>query len=525
MARVLHGIEKGIRLYQENGNELIDILSGTAAPDGLLDQSDAPIGSLYVRSGTGQLYQKIANAGNSSDYQLNGATAATIGTWRPESLLLVTNEVQGAGTRDMVASPFTDDEGTAVPIGDFVVDKYIISDADGTPALFRISAVVGDDVTFVAAASALVANDTFVAKHYLPDSPAAQESEAIVNFNGTIMIKLSDVNWNMADGINMASGYAQTNGTITSADTVNSAIEKLDGNQIDLTTLSGVAQGSTSLGTFTGATIPDSSTVKAALQSLETAQEEIDQNVNDLITLSGVAENATDLGTFTGATIADSSTVKAALQSLETAHEEVDQNVNDLITLSGVAENATDLGTFTGDIIPDTSTNKAALQSLETELVDTRGNADDLITLSGVAENATSFGTFTGVSFADSQDSKQLFQRIEVLFEQMRGVQSTGITTAVTVDSVPHASVKACKWLVESFEEATPANRIAQEVFALNDGTNVDDTVYSKLKLGANFDLTLSVDISGADMRLRAASTSAGVTVTARRIEVVKSVL
>lgn len=48
---------------------------------------------------------------------------------------------------------------------------------------------------------------------------------------------------------------------------------------------------------------------------------EIDQNVDDLIALSGVAENATTLGTFTGATIPDSSTIKAALQSLETKAE------------------------------------------------------------------------------------------------------------------------------------------------------------------------------------------------------------
>jgi hypothetical protein len=477
MARVLHGIEKGVRLFAENGNELIDILSGTAAPDGLGDQSSAPIGSLYVRSGTGELYQKIANAGNSSDYQLNGATSATIGTWRPESLVLVTNAVQGAGTRDMVASPFSDDEGSAVPIGDYVVGKYIISGANGTPVLLEITNVAGNNVTYAVASSPLVSNDTFVAKHYLPDSPAAQEGEAIVNFNGTVMIKISDVNWNFADGINMAAGYAAQNGSISSADTVNSAIEKLDGNQQDLISLSGVAQGSTSLGTFTGATIPDSQTIKQALQALETAHEEVDQNVNDLITLSGVTENSVDLGTFTGATIPDSSTIKAALQALETAHEEVDQNVNDLITLSGVAE------------------------------------------------NATSFGTFTGSSLADNQTSKQLFQRIEVLLEQMRGVQATGITAATTVDSVPHATVKACKWLVEAFEEATPANRKAFEIFALNNGTLVDDTAYSLLKVGANFNLTLSVDISGADMRLRAASSSAGVTVTARRIEVVKSVL
>jgi hypothetical protein len=43
----------------------------------------------------------------------------------------------------------------------------------------------------------------------------------------------------------------------------------------NLISLSGVAAGSTNLGTFTGTTIPDSSTIKAALQSLETAVESI----------------------------------------------------------------------------------------------------------------------------------------------------------------------------------------------------------------------------------------------------------
>lgn len=171
------------------------------------------------------------------------------------------------------------------------------------------------------------------------------------------------------------------------------------------------------------------------------------------------------------------------------------------------------------------SGNVAANDSVETAISKLDGVNDAQDSSLGLAQGATNFGTFTGVSLADSQSAKQLFQRIETLLEQLRGVQATGITTAATVDSVPHASVKSVKWLVEVFEEATPANRQAMEVFALNDGTNVDNTVYSKLKLGANFNLTISVDISGADMRLRAASTTAGVTVTARRIEVVKSVL
>lgn len=95
---------------------------------------------------------------------------------------------------------------------------------------------------------------------------------------------------------------------------------------------------------------------------------EIDVNVDDLITLSGVAENTTNLGTFTGVTIGDNKTVKAALQDLETAHEEVDANVNDVITLTGVAENSVNLGSFAGTTISNNPTIKQALQDLETSI-------------------------------------------------------------------------------------------------------------------------------------------------------------
>lgn len=108
------------------------------------------------------------------------------------------------------------------------------------------------------------------------------------------------------------------------------AHEEVDQNVNDLITLSGVAENSTNLGSFTGSTIADSSTIKSALQSLETAVEgkadgsiisEIDANVDDLITLSGVAENSTNLGSFTGTTIPDNQTIKQALQALETEVE------------------------------------------------------------------------------------------------------------------------------------------------------------------------------------------------------------
>ncbi|OQB05787.1 MAG: hypothetical protein BWY19_00812 [bacterium ADurb.Bin212] len=234
MSRVLHAIEKGLRIYQENSALFIDILTGTAAPDGLLDQSAASIGSLYVREGTGELYQKILNNGNSGDWQLNSPTSSSVvGNWRPESLIAVTNEVQGAGTRDMVVTPFTDDNGTPLPVSAFVVNKHVITDADGTPVLLRISAVSGDDVTFVAAASPLVADDTFYTKNYLPDADGF-ENGAIVVYDGTIINKIADVDWNFATGISLSSGYAANNSgaVISNADSVESAIAKLDGRSV-----------------------------------------------------------------------------------------------------------------------------------------------------------------------------------------------------------------------------------------------------------------------------------------------------
>ena len=149
-------------------------------------------------------------------------------------------------------------------------------------------------------------------------------------------------------------------------------------------TLTGVAKDVTNLGTFTGSTITDNQTVKAALQLLETkveaVQTDVDGNESDadtaiaanethidnLATLSGVAKDETSLATFTGSTISDSRTVKQALQELETSLEEVDANANDITTAVGVAEQATHMGAFSGSTISANGTAKEALQELET---------------------------------------------------------------------------------------------------------------------------------------------------------------
>jgi hypothetical protein len=70
-------------------------------------------------------------------------------------------------------------------------------------------------------------------------------------------------------------------------------------------------------------------------------------SVDDLITLSGVAEGSANLGSFTGTTITDDQTVKQALQELETAVEGKQASITTVLTLTASTSAPTvSAGTF-----------------------------------------------------------------------------------------------------------------------------------------------------------------------------------
>jgi len=225
---------------------------------------------------------------------------------------------------------------------------------------------------------------------------------------------------NKLSALSAVSGSLTSDSLVYIADTQDSG-SSYASKKITVANLLSDVASTTDLGTFSGTTIDNNLSIKAAIQALETALESestarasaisglvdgapglldtlnelaaainddenfvttitnlIDANethIDNVATLTGVAKDSANLGTFTGSTIADSATLKAALQALETALElkaatsvvtEIDGNVDDLISLSGVAENASGLGTFTGSTISDASTIKDALQDLET---------------------------------------------------------------------------------------------------------------------------------------------------------------
>ena len=213
----------------------------------------------------------------------------------------------------------------------------------------------------------------------------------------------------------------------------------------DFATLAGVGTSDTNLSTFTGTTISDNGSIKAGMQELETAVEtkldasahtQASLSVDHLITLSGVADSADDLGTFTGSTITDSSTIKTALQELETAVENAEEstqigvntdNINDINSTVGTSAGDTNIGTFTGSTISDNGTVKAGMQELETSLetkaptssIPTQAtlSVDHLITLSGVAEGSDHLGTFSGSTIADNGTVKAGIQSLETAVE------------------------------------------------------------------------------------------------------------
>ena len=193
------------------------------------------------------------------------------------------------------------------------------SDADAADAALsgRLDVLEADPTTATAVAAVQADVDQNEA-----DADAAialkLDASAVSAFGGTLIDDADAATARTTLGVDAAGTDNSTDVTIAAGrDYVTLSGQELTLGAVDLTTdVTGalpVANGGT------GAT--DVAGAKAAL------------DVDHLITLSGVAAAADDLGTFTGATINDNVTVKAALQALETAQEatqaDVDQNESD----------------------------------------------------------------------------------------------------------------------------------------------------------------------------------------------------
>lgn len=281
MSRDLHELEIGIKMTDENSDSGISILQGNGAAGGDAgDQDAAVVGSIYhQRDGNGDFYKK-KTAGSGTDKWIRVATLDDLLdlSFRDECVRAATGEALAAGVRDLTATPLTDDDTPFLDASDFVVGDYIISGVGGTVKLFEVTVVSAPNITLVEeTTNPLASGDNFIVKNYLPDSPDAQEKQALVNYDGTNLNKIGDVNWDFATGINLSSGYSAGSGDITSADTVESAIEKLDGNNDAQDSALGVSQGDSNLGTYAGP--------QTHLTNNSSAKTGIQENANEIAAL------------------------------------------------------------------------------------------------------------------------------------------------------------------------------------------------------------------------------------------------
>lgn len=251
-------------------------LFGTTAPGGTTDTDAAEIGSLYQETTTGALYQKrTAGSGTDKWERIARLSDVTAISFRSEKVIAAT--VQAApvtgSVLNLTTTPLTGDDTPFLSSADFAVDDYILFGIGGTPKLMRVSVVAAPNITVVDAATALRDDDKFVVRHYLPDVSDGQEKQSLVVMSGGAILKLADFNWNLADGIALNGAIIDRQGPVVGTDSVQVAVEKLEGDSKDTAVLSGVARGATDLGTFAGVTIADNRKIKEALQDLESALE------------------------------------------------------------------------------------------------------------------------------------------------------------------------------------------------------------------------------------------------------------
>lgn len=152
---------------------------------------------------------------------------------------------------------------------------FLIDDGDGTYSFVALSSVLGTAYDTEAELSAL-----FGAKLNTADIGAAYDTEAELDALFAAKLNTADIGAAYDTEAELNALFAAKQDASTAA--TDSELSALQAD--DLVTLSGVAIGSTHLGEFTGSTIADNQTIKAALQALETAVEGV-AGGHDAVTL------------------------------------------------------------------------------------------------------------------------------------------------------------------------------------------------------------------------------------------------
>jgi hypothetical protein len=253
----------------------------------MIDKLDAAIGADADMTSTEYIALASTIFANLSalDAQVKiNADAITMGqSWRETALVLTesntTNDWSNVANATALSTllPFDDDDGAGIVLGDFSDGDFVLY--RDTAGVDRIYAIYDDAGTLrvtqdAGVVDALATGDTFIVRNDLADN-AGQENSSIYTYNGTDLVKIGDVDWSVATGINLSTGYAVAGAAaaVAAGDTVEVAISKIHKDLDDFITIFGTTRGDVNLGTFLGNIIADNESVKGALQDLEDAIE------------------------------------------------------------------------------------------------------------------------------------------------------------------------------------------------------------------------------------------------------------
>jgi len=196
-------------------------------------------------------------------------------------------------------------------------------------------------------------------KYDFLDAVSGQRDGAayMMKADGPQVIKIADFDMSSAGTIKMAGGYSPVSGDPSASDSIQGAIQKVDGNNDAQDTLLGTSQGDTSLGNTGWNLVDDNTTVKNTLQTLDNTVDDNstyvgrDNSVNDSMPdFSGLAENGMPAG-YTPEYVTDSENLTLSVAKLDNSLKLFVDGTASGSTITGIsAETAIDTYTAAGNI-------------------------------------------------------------------------------------------------------------------------------------------------------------------------------
>lgn len=477
----LYRITLGLAIDNADGTAASVMLTGSGAPGGDAgDQDDAPIGSIFLRTDAtasiSAVYQKIASANALSDWVQSASKdyvdAAVAGlSWREPVLVL-----DATSYLDLAAAVTAANSGDTVDAVTIVdTDRLLFTNFGGVATI-----ATQDETDFNGAGS----NGTFAGG---------------TGHNNSDVITMSDGSTITVD---LVSG-----GVVTEFTVLTNSTDPF----------------------LTGATLTQSSTtgsgVSFAITTGTNNEVAFAVDNNNVYIVSGGTGN----WTFTEDTNAATDGDALLVQEGTSADQQWIYDGNSWVQIAG-AGSQLELGHIR-DFIGKTGAGSETPTYSSAVVVAQNSNLETAI---GALDAAIGNRTYTEDNFVT--DGETLTASIDALDIAIAAInalvpsQTTGITSATTVDTVLVDEVQATKWFVTVFDEGDTDQKLAVEIFAANDGTAsgdatfVDFNVVSKLKLNGNisgldFDVVLNGTAGAQTMGLEVTSGDT-VTVNATRIDV-----